>query len=78
MTPWGDGRWGAHPTDADSIFANFVGQEHAVRVGKCWSLSSTRKSDGDKASAGALLGKPPTACAELQPRADREHALRGS
>jgi hypothetical protein len=38
VTPWGDGRWGAHPTDPAAIFANFVGQEHTVRVGKCAAI----------------------------------------
>ena len=32
VTPWGAGRWGPHPKEADAIFANFVGQARACHA----------------------------------------------
>jgi len=72
VTPWGAGKWGAHPSEPGAIYANFVGEEHTVRIGGCWMLSSVRKKDGDRATGGALIAEKPKHCAELEPSADND------
>jgi len=64
-TPWGSGRWGAHTSAPNTIFANFVGEEHVVTFDDCWSFNSVRKRDGDKAAGGALLAAEAKECPEL-------------
>lgn len=61
-TPWGEGSWGAHPTVNGAIFANFLGEEHAVVFDECWAFASTRKRDGDRAVGGARIQPDPTSC----------------
>ena len=65
-TPWMTGQWGVHPTTPDAIFANFVGEEHTVRFGDCWSFESVRARDGDRTMGGAKLDPPAHKCPELQ------------
>lgn len=65
-TPWGKGTWEAHPTrGADTILANFVGQKHVVTFDECWSFSSVRDADGDKASGIAKIEAPAKSCPAL-------------
>ena len=64
-TPWAEGTWGVHPHSTGAIFANFLGEEHKVHFGECWTFTSTRKRDGDKATGGALIGPEPVECPEL-------------
>ena len=66
FTPWGSGVWWPHPDDAErSVQANFVGQKHKVTFDECWSFTSVRESDGDKAVGFARIEPPATECPEL-------------
>ena len=64
-TPWGAGKWGPHPTLANTILANFVSEKHVVTFDECWSFTSKRVRDGDRAGGGALLSAAAKECPEL-------------
>lgn len=62
-TPWGPGTWSPHPTrGVDTIYANFVGEKHAVTFDDCWAFRSVRDRDGDRADGVAKIDGPPKAC----------------
>ena len=68
-TPWGLGTWEVHPTQPSTIYANFVNQKHAVTFGACWSFTSVRQSDGDRAAGTGKIDAPPKdadACPQLR------------
>jgi hypothetical protein len=65
-TPWGPGTWEPHPTKGGStIYANFVGEKHAVIFDECWSFVSVRDRDGDRASGVAKIEPPAKSCPHL-------------
>jgi len=53
-TLWGDGKWGPVKDEAtggwseDTIYMNFVGQKHIVKILPCHQFLSTRASDGEE------------------------------
>lgn len=55
VTPWGDGEWGYLTAAAGGgeVFANFVGESHALTFDDCLAFAVVRKRDGMK-SHGAL------------------------
>jgi hypothetical protein len=68
-TPWGKGTWEPHPTrGANTIYANFVGEKHVVTFDECWSFSSMRERDGDKASGVAKIDATAKSCPALSPK----------
>jgi len=46
-SPWGVGKWGAHPGDSAAIFADFVGTRHNVRIMPSGLGISTRCTDNN-------------------------------
>ena len=61
----GAGTWEMHPTKAETIYANFVGEKHAVTFDDCWSFVSVRDRDGDRATGTGRIEPPAKSCPEL-------------
>jgi len=72
FTPWGRGTWWPHESLESAIHCNFVGQKHIVTFDECWSFTSVRVSDSDRATGSAKIDPPPKTCPELTGGGDVE------